>query len=302
MARLRNLRVHEVSLVDRPANREPILLLRSAVVMPTTALAPADIVVQTGVTMTDITLSVPEELATLIAKLASGVPGEDDAVKAVAKSAQPAARLMLRARALLAADAVPAVLKKDVEMFAKEQIAEADQRRQEAEERAADLAKKRRVVKCGSVEIDVTDMPDAQRAGIEAMAKEQDKLAKKLAEETRERRRRDAVAKSAKEFPSLNADDVADLLIEAEETSKDRIQKLEDVLKQAEALAKSGAATSEIGTAAADAGGDEWSRIEAAAENLRKTDPSLTIEQAVDKILKTPEGRKLHKAYREAQQ
>lgn len=252
--------------------------------------------------MHEITLKVAEELAAAFEKLAAPAQGEDEAVKSVAKDAQPAARLLFRARALLGSDAIARLLKKDVEAFAKDQIADAEQRRQEAEERAAELARKRRVVKCGSVEIDVTDMPDAQRAGIEAMAKEQDKLAKKLADETRERRRRDAVAKAAKEFPSLNAEDIADLLVEAEDLSKDRLQKLEDVLKQAEALAKTGAATSEIGSAAADAGGDEWSRIEAAGESLRKTEPSLSIEQAIDKVLKTPEGRKLHKAYREAQQ
>ncbi len=298
-SRLKNLRVHEISLVDVPANREPILLLHAASKDP---LARAKDIVQTEVIMADTTLQVPEELAAVFAKLATAVQGEDEAVKALAKSAQPAARLLFRARALLATDALALLLKKDVETFARDAIAESEQRRQEAEERAAELARKRRVVKCGSVEIDVTDMPDAQRAGIEMMAKEQDKLAKKLADETRERRRRDAVAKAAKEFPSLKSDDVADLLVEAEDISKERLQKLEDVLKQAEALAKSGAATSEIGSAAADMGGDEWSRIEAAAENLRKTDASLTIEQAVDKILKTPEGRKLHKAYREAQQ
>ena len=304
-SRLKNLRVHEISLVDHPANKEPILLLRSASAggPGRDPLAPAKDVVQNEDTMTDITLQVSEELAAVFSKLANTAPGEDEAVKSLPKSAQSAARMLFRARAMLGAEALATLLKKDVEAFAKVQVDEADQLRKEAEERAAEALKRRRVVKCGSVEIDVTDMPDAQRAGIEAMAKEQNALAKKLADETRERRRRDALAKCAKEYPTLKADDVSELLLKAEEDGKEFLQKLEDVLKAAEALAKSGAATSEIGSAAADAGGDEWAQIEAAGEALAKASGGkMTKEQGIAAFLKTPEGLKKHRAYRDAQQ
>lgn len=143
----------------------------------------------------------------------------------------------------------------------------------------------------------------ATRTQLEETMKANVKLAADLAVEVMERKRRDAVAKAAKEFPSLKLEDTADLLLKAEAVGSEFLGKLETTLKQAEAMAKAGGALREIGSPGELAGAGAFEQIQKAADAWgQRTGLKGTPEQRQAAFLSTPEGLVLHRAYRAAQQ
>lgn len=175
--------------------------------------------------------------------------------------------------------------------------------------------KARKVIKTDSGELDVTELDGATVAFLEQLAKSkadtdaqlsdvrkaQVAAEEKLAAEVAERHRRDAVQKARDKFPHLKEDDVVEVLLETDVKKRER---LENVLAQAEALAKSGRAMTEIGTAADVSGSDAeraYAAIEAGGAAIAKAE-NCTKEQGIARFLRTREGLDLNRKYLEARQ
>jgi len=318
--RLKELKVVEVSLVDRPANKRPLLLLRSADEM---AANP--------------TITVPEDMVSAFQSAAVAADGEDAAVAGLAKESQGAARIARRALAAVkAAGGDPlAIIKDDVDALVAKAIDNLEKAAADAPGQGDDMdkcpncgatlgegeAEKGTCKACGKA-LKVASVEPADKAELATLAKEageaksalaeiqkahadlvkaHEEAVAKLAAEVAERKTRDAVAKAAGEFPTMKAADVAFLIVKAESMGKEYVEKLEAVLKQADALAQQGLALKEIGTHG-EAGGDAWDKIEAGAlAMVAKSGEKLTKAQAIGRFLDTPEGRALHRDYQAAQ-
>jgi antitoxin component of RelBE/YafQ-DinJ toxin-antitoxin module len=316
--KLKDVRVAKIALVERPANQRPLLLLKSEDSM-------AD-------KKNDLTLSVAESLIPLLKTVAAEpVAAETAAVEAVKGdlTADEQAALTMAARvvktlagkmdagrfALLMASAgytppVPeakdmltksahdAAVKVAVDAAVKTAVEEALAK--------AKLPTPRIIKTAAGTEIDISKIPEDQRAPFEAMAKELDAKDAEIKKAAAEKRTSDLLVKSKAAYPSLDHAKIADALgklsgdggVTLEKSAASGVVKtLEEVLAQAEALAKAGFA--EIGARGGDAGGSVWAQIEAGgAALLAKGGGKLTKEQAVSEFLKTAEGKALEKAYR----
>ncbi len=274
--RLRELKVVEISLVDRPANKRPLLLLRSADEM---AERP--------------TLTIPEELLPELRKAV-----ESGRLAAMLKGDHPMKKCPECGAEMSPEDTEKGACPK-CKASLKAQAEKADK------ENAMDKAAFEALTKAHeTAKAQLEELAKAHAETKAALAEVTKKAAEaevKLAAETAERQRRDAVAKVAKHYPSLDQAKVVSQILKAEGRGKEDVEELDAILKQAEALAKAG--TTEIGTSADGAGGDAWAKIEAAAVAMvAKGSEKLTQAQAIAKFLETPEGRDLHRQYRAAQQ
>ena len=122
---------------------------------------------------------------------------------------------------------------------------------------------------------------------------------------------RDLVAKAETEFSHVaKAEELTPILKAAKEAfDAETFEKLEDVLKAANAKIETGDLFKEIRdtpavkdalakSAALAPAGDAWAKIEELAKNvIEKADGPLTQEQAVDRVLKSEEGRELYAQY-----
>lgn len=269
--RLKDLRVVEISLVDRPANKKPLLLLRSADV-PKTLQIPDELVAPLEKAVADgrlATLLKESEMAKC-PKCGGELTPEDASAETCPKCGS---------------------FKKEPEMTDEEKAAE-----------KAAIAKADKDAKDKDAAFEVLQKEATETKGqLEALRKAHEELAQKAAAAEATIKRRDAVAKAAHDFPSLKTDDVAELLLKGETLGAEYLGKLETTLRQAEALAKAGVGT-EIGSGGDAAGADAWQKIEAGAAALvAKSGEKLTTAQAVDRFLTTPEGRALHREYKDAQ-
>lgn len=134
------------------------------------------------------------------------------------------------------------------------------------------------------------DAREAQlRAELEKSSKEAEKAQNQLAEIQAESERKDAIAKAAefRDLPGVNPDDFGPVLQKirkaVEPAEYDGLLK---VLRASQAIVRKSALFGEIGE---DAGGSQSARAELnrKAEDLRKGDPKLSIEQARARVIKS---------------
>ena len=97
------------------------------------------------------------------------------------------------------------------------------------------------------------------------------------------------------------ASELAPILKEASETmSPEGFGKLEEILKAAQAKIDTGALFAEIGSAARSEGAaatDAYGKIEKLADELVEKSTDLSRDAAIDRVLKTDEGKRLYSEY-----
>lgn len=125
---------------------------------------------------------------------------------------------------------------------------------------------------------------------------------------------KELVAKAEADFSHIaKADELTPILKAAKEHFDDEtFEKLEKVLKAADARIETGDLFAELGRSAdpaikaairkgevVDSGGDAWAKIEELAKAIveKSGDEPLSKEQAIDRVLKTAEGRALYADY-----
>jgi len=304
---LSELRIAKIALVKRPANQRPLLLLKSEETMPDPK-------------KTDLTLAVAESMIPILKGIVEPVANEDALVAGVVKLAKAMdeeqtnkVRMALRLLAGLPGlpeDAMKALAAAaGIEMAAPDAAAMTKEKHEAAVAEAVTkavaeaLAKAKapaaRIIKTADgVEIDLSKIPEDQRAPFEAIVKHADAQTAKLTKEVSERTRRDLVEKSKTDYPHLDATKIATVLQKSADR-EDASKELTEVLKQAEALAAHGG-TGELGSGAAGTGGDAWGKIEAGGRSIvaKSADMKLTPEQGVDRFMQTPEGRALYAEHR----
>jgi len=124
--------------------------------------------------------------------------------------------------------------------------------------------------------------------------------AEKVAKAEREMRISKEFEEKAAQFPKIGSvEDVSGMLRQAYDVDQESGEKLEQAFKAAsEKLETNDHLTKELGQSGDVAsGGDAWNKIETMADKLVEKDDEMTQEQAVNKILKTKEGKKLYDEY-----
>jgi|GEM_PF-5873206 len=148
-----------------------------------------------------------------------------------------------------------------------------------------------------------------ERAKLEGVIKvEQEKrelIEKNLAEEREQRVTREWIAKAAAyaDLPTTAADFGPVLKEAAEKLQPETFTKLETVLKAANEIARQSALLGEFGRiGVVGGGGDAFEAIEKLADGLvQKSTDGLTKQQAIDRVLKTAEGKQLYAQYEREQ-
>ena len=156
---------------------------------------------------------------------------------------------------------------------------------------------------------DLDGVPEEQRPSLEVILKAQTVLVTELAD-TRERlakseddlRTREFVAKAEKELGALaGPGELGPVLKEAaDKLSPEGLDKLEQILKAANAQVETGDLFRELGRTALPESGertDPWSLIEKAADEMVEKSGDLSREQAIDRVMKTAEGKRLYAQY-----
>ena len=150
---------------------------------------------------------------------------------------------------------------------------------------------------------DLSGVPEPARAVWESVLKAQTETREKLEKaetelaETREALRTEAIiAKAEKEFAHIGArDDVVEVLKAAsEKLDSEGYEKLVSLLSASDERIAKSSLMDELGRSSFElaAAGDAWDKIEKAADDLvQKAADGLTREQAVDRVLKTREGK-----------
>lgn len=95
----------------------------------------------------------------------------------------------------------------------------------------------------------------------------------------------------------VEAEKLGPVLKELSEKAPEAFEKLTPILEGANKTIKS-SAFKEFGTST-HGGGTAWAKIEKSAEELASKDNKITKEQAMSKVLKTEEGKKLMQEYRD---
>jgi len=157
---------------------------------------------------------------------------------------------------------------------------------------------------------DYSGVPEPARAVWESVLKAQAETVTKLEKaetelaETREAlRTKDIIAKAETEFKHLGArDDIVEVLKAAsDKLDTDAYGKLVDLLATSDERIRKGDLFSEMGRSGmaniSDHGGDAWDKIEKAADELVQKSGDLTRSQAIDRVLKTDNGKRLYNDY-----
>ena len=154
---------------------------------------------------------------------------------------------------------------------------------------------------------DLDGLPDETRAKIEILMKvaeeqktNQERLEKELKDERDARVVKEFVEQVDSEFQNLSttADEFGPILKEMNESmSKESYDKVVDILKSADAAVKESKLFDEAGSNLSGGGSDAHSKLTSLAEELRKSDSSLSPEQAYTKVLDTPAGREIYNTH-----
>ena len=156
---------------------------------------------------------------------------------------------------------------------------------------------------------DLTGVPDSSRVFYESVLKAQTETAEKLEKaetelaETRDALRTEAIiAKAEKEFAHIGArDDVVEVLKAAnEKLDADGYEKLVSLLSASDERIAKSTLMDELGRSSFESApaGDAWDKIEKAADDLvEKASDGMSREKAIDRVLKTAEGKRWYGEY-----
>jgi hypothetical protein len=159
--------------------------------------------------------------------------------------------------------------------------------------------------------IDLEQIPEGLRDDVaKALKKNEDadaklvELQKQLDGERDARELKDMiehVSKTYKNLPNAKAEDLAPILKSLKSKAPEEVEKLEEILKAADKAIGEGNLFKEHAPQDPDVDDDDspYGQIEKlAALYIEKSGDSLTKEQAIDKVLQTPAGKKLYAEHR----
>lgn len=155
--------------------------------------------------------------------------------------------------------------------------------------------------------LDLAAVPEEMRSFVELVHKghvdavaKATKLQGELDAERGKRETQEFIAKAAKfDKLSVKAEELGPILLKISKAlTAEEYAKVEASLSSFNEQVTKGLLFAEIGSKAEGKGGDNWSKIEAAAAAMvQKSGEKLTKEQAVDAFLKTEEGKRLQTEY-----
>ena len=134
------------------------------------------------------------------------------------------------------------------------------------------------------------------KAEKKGLIEKQEKLEKQLDEEKTLRIKKEFKEK-ASEFKHLGVetDSLAETLRLVQKNAPEHYGEVEKILKTADETIGKSAMFSEFGSNVHTQGGSAWSKIEKAAEAIKKD--GETSQQAIDRYIQTEEGSKLYNEY-----
>ncbi len=107
------------------------------------------------------------------------------------------------------------------------------------------------------------------------------------------------IAATYKHLPSLEPQKLAPVFKALREKAPDEVEKLEEILKAADALIAGSGTFSELAPQTPDQGQTAYERFKAKADELVQKNAGMTPEQARTAVLKTAEGRSLYNEHLE---
>jgi hypothetical protein len=259
--RLKELETHEVSIVDRPANRRTFLVLKNE-----TSTGDKD--------MEDKILSLldtPFENEEQYLETLKKNEMSDDAIQAIAA----AMRLLKPHQETLSGEGMNVV---------KELLGiEEEEKTSDDNEGTTDT------------ELDINEVPEDVRNQVESLFKSQSEAIQKAEELEKEinvmkaeKLRKQFVAKAESDFgsiPGTTAVDLGELLQELTAVAPDATAKIESILESVNKAMETSEVLEEAGQAVVEESGTAWDKVEARAAELRKGNPDLSVYQARAKVL-----------------
>ena len=270
--RLKELETHEVSLVDRPANRRTFLVLKNE-----TSLKGEKDMEDKILSLLDTPFENEEQYLETLKKNEMS----DDAIQAIAA----AMRLLKPHQETLSGENINVVK----ELLGIEEEAQAT----EGDENDADT------------ELNIDEVPEDVRARVEGLFKSQSEAIQKAEELEKEinvmkaeKARAQFIEKAENSFgsvPGTTAVDLGELLQELTIAAPEATAKIEAILESVNKAMETSEVLEEAGQAVKEESGTAWDKVEARAAELRKDDPDLSVYQARAKVLES--NTELFQAY-----
>lgn len=256
--RLRNLKVNEVSIVGRPANKRPFLLMKGC-----------------GARMK----MTPDEVLALIG---TAVEKEDKVIKLMKQEnlSDDATEALMSAMRILGAysDAIPQPVFEVMAETIGYTTPSPSNQVNKGEPNPEGPIKKEDII---------GKLPETMRDTVSALFKGYEDLEKQLKEEKDKRATEEAIVK-AKAFSHLGvkAEEFGPVLKGLLEKAPEEAKVVEGLLTKADAAIAAGALFKEIGTDAAGiTKGSAWAQIEALAGSIVEKDATMTKEQAISRVM-----------------
>lgn len=260
--RLKELETHEVSIVDRPANRRTFLVLKNE-----TSLKGERDMEDKILSLLDTPFENEEQLLEALKKNEMS----DDAIQAIAA----AMRLLKPHQETLTGEGMNVVK----ELLGIEEDAPA------AEDNETDT----------DTELNIEEVPEDVRAQVEGLFKSQSEAIQKAEELEKEinvmkaeKARAEFIEKAEKNFgsvPGTTAVDLGELLQELTVAAPEAATKIEAILESVNKAMETSEVLEEAGHTIQEETGSAWDKVEARAAELVKANPDLSVYQARAKVL-----------------
>tara|TARA_B100000519_G_scaffold132739_2_gene114697 strand:+ start:712 stop:1566 length:855 start_codon:yes stop_codon:yes gene_type:complete len=260
--RLKELETHEVSLVDRPANRRTFLVLKNE-----TSLEGEKDMEDKILSLLDTPFENEEQYLETLKKNEMS----DDAVQAIAA----AMRLLKPHQETLTGENINVVK----ELLGIEEEAPV------VESNETD----------NDTELNIEKVPEDVRAQVEGLFKSQSEAIQKAEELEKEinvmkaeKNRAEFIEKAESNFgsvPGTTAVDLGVLLQELTVAAPEAAGKIEAILESVNKAMETSEVLEEAGQATVEETGSAWDKVEARAAELRKANPDLSVYQARAKVL-----------------
>lgn len=260
--RLKELETHEVSIVDRPANRRTFLVLKNE-----TSLKGERDMEDKILSLLDTPFENEEQLLEALKKNEMS----DDAIQAIAA----AMRLLKPHQETLTGEGMNVVK----ELLGIEEEAPA------AEDNETDT----------DTELNIEEVPEDVRAQVEGLFKSQSEAIQKAEELEKEinvmkaeKARAEFIEKAEKSFssvPGTTAVDLGELLQELTVAAPEAATKIEAILESVNKAMETSEVLEEAGHTIQEETGSAWDKVEARAAELVKNNPDLSVYQARAKVL-----------------
>ncbi len=284
---LRGVRVFKISLVRRPANRKPLLLLKSEDSMSDKK---------------EITLEIPEPMIPVVKYALEPLKDEDKILEGLLKAehlsdeegnvVRQAMRLLSRLRGKLPEGAMKMLAGAIGEEYPTPKAAAPVKKAEEPKP-----AEKVIVKSADGTEFEV--MKDNE-AAFKVLLQKSDEQAAELRKERIERKRRDFMQKAQSEYKNLGEPEkLVKMLLKASDAGEEDLKELEEVLKSANTKAE--AAFTELGKSGeGTAAGDAYAKIKAGADAIvAKSTDGISYEEAESRYLGTAEGKAAYTEYKQ---